>query len=93
MLVDIFNKSIDQGVFPSSLKLAKVIPLYKKGDYSNPENYRPISLLSSLSKVYEHLLFERMVVFCKKMKYCHQSSLVSEKKCPVLMQLSQSLSI
>ena len=65
-LVDIFNKSIDQGVFPSSLKLTKVIPLYKKGDYSNPENYRPISLLSSLSKVYEHLLFERMVVFCKK---------------------------
>ena len=63
-----FNDCIFQRKFPDTLKLAKVIPLYKKGDRKNPENYRPISLLSSLSKVFEKLLHKRMINFVNKNK-------------------------
>ena len=44
----IINKSLECGTYPSKLKLAKVIPIYKNDDESDPSNYRPISLLSVL---------------------------------------------
>ena len=47
-----FNKCIDEGVLPDIFKIAKVVPLFKKGDRKDPANYRPISFLSSLSKVF-----------------------------------------
>ena len=49
----IINQSLCSGIFPSKLKIAKVIPLFKKGDIQLFGNYRPISLLSSVSKVFE----------------------------------------
>ena len=62
-LSEAFNECIKVGNFPDCLKIAKVIALHKKGDYSDPENYRPISLLSTLSKVFEKLLYNRMIHF------------------------------
>ena len=59
---------IDFFLHPDWLKLAKITPLYKKGDRNLPENYRPISLISSLSKVFEKLLLKRMMSFCTKHK-------------------------
>ena len=50
-LAHIFYASILSGVFPEQMKIAKVIPLFKKGDKLDPSNYRPISLLSTLSKI------------------------------------------
>ena len=44
----IFNHSISLGIFPNKVKLAKVIPVYKKGSADQLNNYRPISLLPSL---------------------------------------------
>ena len=55
-LAIIFNASITLGVFPDKLKYAKVIPIHKKGSPSNPSNYRPISLLSVFSKIFEKLM-------------------------------------
>ena len=52
-LAHIFNASILSGTFPEQMKIAKVIPLFKKGDKLDPSNYRPISLLSTLSKILE----------------------------------------
>ena len=52
-LANILNKGILQGTFPSSMKLAVVSPVYKKKDPFNKENYRPISVLTALSKVFE----------------------------------------
>ena len=52
----IFNYCLTYGIFPSKLKLAKVIPVYKKGSFDQLTNYRPISLLSFLSKVFERLI-------------------------------------
>jgi hypothetical protein len=45
-LAHIFNASLSSGIFPDRLKLAKVIPLYKKGDVHDVKNYRPIAILS-----------------------------------------------
>ena len=52
-LTYVFNLCIEKNVFPSELKKAKVVPLPKSTDKTNPTNYRPISLLSVLSKLLE----------------------------------------
>ena len=48
------------GIFPETLKIAKVIPIYKKGDKSLLDNYRPISILPSASKNFERAMFNQM---------------------------------
>ena len=52
-LTKIINKSISQGIFPSELKLARVIPIFKSNDKQNISNYRPISIMTFFSKVFE----------------------------------------
>ena len=52
-LTYIYNLCIEKSSFPSHFKTAKVIPLYKSGDSLDPSNYRPISILSALSKPLE----------------------------------------
>lgn len=53
----IINQSLHTGIFPSKLKIAKVFPLHKKGPTNIVDNYRPISLLTALSKVFEKVVF------------------------------------
>ena len=52
----IFNQSIERGIFPQTLKHATVIPIYKNGPKDKLGNYRPISLLSTFSKIFEKLM-------------------------------------
>ena len=59
----IINTSLTQGVFPEELKLAKVIPIHKSGKKTNVSNYRPISLLSVFSKIYEKAMHKRLYEF------------------------------
>ena len=54
VLTRLFNMSIESGIFPDKWKLSSVVPIPKGGDHSNPSNYRPISLLSVISKIFEH---------------------------------------
>ena len=49
----LINKSIATSQFPSQMKLAKVLPIYKGGEKSDPSNYRPISILSTVSKIWK----------------------------------------
>ena len=57
----IINQSINTGIFPDKLKLAIVKPLFKnKGDNATFGNYRPISLLSTISKVFERIVFNQL---------------------------------
>ena len=56
----IINQSFRSGIFPSKLKLAKAIPLYKKEDQRVFGNYQPISLLSSISKIFEQVAFKQI---------------------------------
>ena len=59
-LSEIFNISFSSGVFPSILKIAKVIPIHKKDSKLDFSNYRPISLLSNIEKILERLMYNRM---------------------------------
>ena len=52
---------LTNGIFPEKLKLAKVIPVFKSGDDQLFSNYRPISLLSSISKIFEYVIQEQLV--------------------------------
>ncbi|PJE77993.1 hypothetical protein CI610_03077 [invertebrate metagenome] len=54
----LFNLSLSTGIYPDTWKFAKVIPLFKKGDRHSPSNYRPISLLSSVGKTFERVIFK-----------------------------------
>ena len=62
-LTFLINSFIRENKFPSDLKKAHVVPLFKKDDPLKPENYRPISLTSSLSKLIEKLLQEPINVY------------------------------
>ena len=66
VLADIFNRCILLGVYPSLLKTAKVIPLYKKGQLDERSNYRPISLLMHLNKIFEKVIHQRLYNFLRK---------------------------
>ncbi|MFN9979891.1 MAG: RNA-directed DNA polymerase, partial [bacterium] len=62
-LQHIINRSLVTGFVPHQFKIAKVIPLFKSGDKSSPDNYRPISLLSCFSKILEKVVGRRLVSF------------------------------
>ena len=62
-LTHIINLTLKQGIFPDSLKTAKVIPIFKQGSRSSCDNYRPISVLSALSKVFERCIFNQLLSF------------------------------
>ena len=65
-LTKIFNLSINAGVYPSNLKIAKVIPIFKKGDPTSVNNYRPISILSPINKIFEKILYSRLTKYINK---------------------------
>jgi hypothetical protein len=62
----ICNKMLRDGVFPDRLKYAIIRPLYKNGDIRDTSNYRPISLLTSLSKVFETVIYTRTITHLNK---------------------------
>ena len=69
---DIINNCFSSGVFPDLMKLAKV---YKKSSLENPNNYRPISLLSVFSKIIEKLMHTRLYTFLEKYNILHSLQL------------------
>ena len=62
-LTHLFNLSLQQGVFPDQLKIAKVVPLFKGGDSMLISNYRPVSILPLFSKVLEKIVYSRVIEF------------------------------
>lgn len=68
ILVEAINTSFETGTFPSCLKIAEVVPLFKSGDHDSPSNYRPVSLLPTLSKIIEKLVKKRILDFLHRNK-------------------------
>ena len=64
-LAQILNVSVSSGSFPAKLKTAKVVPVFKSGDESKPENYRPF-FLSIFNRILEKLVHERLIKFVNK---------------------------
>ena len=65
-LAEIINLSISTGMYPTKLKMAKIIPIFKAEDNTNANNYRPISLLSNFNRIFEKLVFSRMESFIEQ---------------------------
>jgi hypothetical protein len=65
-LTKLFNLSLKTCKFPNSWKFANVMPIFKKGDTSDVNNYRPVSLLSCLSKVFEKAIFKHVFNFLRE---------------------------
>lgn len=65
-LVFLINLSFCTGKFPTALKTGKIIPIHKKGNVSCMENYRPITLTSVFSKMFEYCFLERLVLYLNK---------------------------
>ena len=62
------------GIFPNALKISKTIPLFKKGDASNMANYRPISLLPTISTVFERAIYNQLY------DYFNNNNLLAEQR-------------
>ncbi len=71
-LTNLFNKSLSYGKLPDDWKLANIVPVYKKGEKNQVENYRPISLLSVVSKVLERCVLNNI--------RCHLVALINESQ-------------
>ena len=75
-LSKIFNLAINAGIYPSNLKIAKVIPIFKKGDQTSVNNYRSISILSPINKIFEKILYSRpgrRTSLCLNLKAVYQN--------------------
>ena len=82
-LIHIFNQSILEGKFPTRMKLAEVIPLYKGKSMDQMVNYRPISLLITLSKLLEKIIYQRIYKYLedKSILYPSQYGFHNKRSC------------
>ena len=78
----IFNN----GIYPNNCKIARVVPVYKNGNRTEINNYRPISILSCFSKIIEKLIYARFIDFFRKHDVFTQNSMGFKKKFPPHMQ-------
>ena len=87
-LSHIFNLSLSTGKVISDFKIAKIIPLYKKGDASDINNYRPISLLSNISKILEKIMYRRVISFLNRHNFFFENQFGFRKKCSTFQAIS-----
>ena len=69
ILCHLCNISLQEGVFPDKLKIANVIPLYKSEDPELFNNYRPVSILCTISKIFEKVMYSRLINFLNSFKF------------------------
>lgn len=83
-LTSLINECIQEGIFPQRLKVAKVIPLFKKENEDDPNSYRPIAILPTLSKVLKKALYNRIYTYFTVNKYFSKCQFGS-RQCWILM--------
>lgn len=92
LLTKLANDSFESGLFPNSLKIAKLIPLFKAGDATLPKNYRPISILSTISKVFERLLHNTLDSFLSKFNVVNKNQFGFQKNSGTLSACTKLIS-
>ena len=92
LLTIIFNRSINEGCFPEAMKKAKIIPLHKGGIVLSVSNYRPISLLPIFSKIFERLVYNRLIDFVEKNKIITQNQFGFQKNKSTEMAVTSIIS-
>jgi len=68
----IFNCCLATGIFPDDWKLAKASPIFKQGDRSDTDNYRPISVILAIAKVFERIVYNQLS------SYLSQNNILSQ---------------
>ena len=92
-LTHIINLSLNSGTFPTEWKVAKVIPLLKRGDPLQPQNYRPVALLPIMSKVLEKIVFKQVMNYVEGNNILHPShhgSRPYHNTCTALIEMHNS---
>ena len=79
-LKHIFNNSLQKGVFPDSMKIARVIPIFKTGDAQEFSNYRPVSILPQFSKILEKIFHNRLMSFLNDKQILYNGQFGFRKK-------------
>ena len=72
-LSELINKSVQLGEYPRKLKVAKITPIFKSDDETDSNNYRPISLLSIFNRIFEKLIYKRLISFIEKHNLLYSS--------------------
>lgn len=80
-LTFLINLSFMSGIYPERLKHALITPVHKKGDTLNFSNYRPISVLSTIAKIFDKIYLERITAFCNKHNILSKYQFGFRKKC------------
>jgi hypothetical protein len=94
-LANIYNTSLESGIFPDQLKIANIVPLYKKGDTRDIQNYRAIALLSVFSKLLEELVYNRLMAFIQgngvltEAQHDFRTKKITETALQIFMQSTQ----
>lgn len=68
-LLHLLNTSLEQGIFPDDLKQGKILPIFKSGDSERVENYRPISILNVISKIFERVVLNRLLMHLEEINF------------------------
>jgi hypothetical protein len=88
----LINMSIDSCNFPDSLKYAEITPLYKKGNNLDVCNYRPVSILPSMSKIFERQMINQFIVYFDEIFSKYMSGFRSKHSCEtVLMRMTENI--
>lgn len=75
----LFNKSISEMIYPERFKVSFVSPIHKSGDTDNIENYRPISILSAVAKIFDKLIYAHLLSKTSHLISQHQHGFTSGK--------------
>jgi hypothetical protein len=71
-MTHVLNMSLSTGIFPREMKIARVIPIFKSGNTMLFNNYRPVSVLPIFSKVYERIMYKRLISFINTHKLLYE---------------------
>lgn len=92
-LSHIINLMLCKGIFPDRLKIAEIKALYKKGDKTDWQNYRPIALLSNISKIFEKCIYIRIINYVEESRLMSNSQYGFRKGKSTILAIYKALTV